>query len=121
MNKCFLVCDVHGVHLDVGILEVVEVHVVCGPNKELLLLLHTHILLPLPLILLLDLHVPILVFAVRKCMIQALSVVPSLLCILLSGTGTLRSRCMRQLEVIVFAVLIRVHRDRLHVEATAIH
>lgn len=96
-------------------------HIVCRPNKELLLLLlNAHILLALPLILLLQLHVPVLVFTVREGVIQALSVVPGLLCILLAAACALGARGMWQLEV-VFAVLARVHRYRLHVKATAVH
>ena len=64
MNQTLLVGDVHRVHLDDRVLEVVEMHVVGGPDEELLLLLHAHVLLALPLVLLLDLHVSVLVFAV---------------------------------------------------------
>lgn len=124
MNECFLVRYVHRVHLHVRVgmhpREIVKMHVVGRSNKELLLLLHAHVLLALPLILLLQLHVAVLILSVRKCVIQALGVIPGLLCILLAAARSLGSRRMWQLEI-VFAVLARIHRDRLHVEPTAVH
>jgi len=64
MDQSFLVCDVHGVHLNIWILVVIKMHIIGGPDEKLLLLLHAHILLTCSLVLLLNLHVPVFVFAV---------------------------------------------------------
>ena len=53
-------------------------------------------------------------------MVQTLSVIPSLLCTRLAACS-LCSRRMRQLEMVVFAVLIGVGRNSLHMQATAVH
>jgi hypothetical protein len=52
--------------------------------------------------------------------IQTLRVIPCLLGTLLS-ISTLRTWSLRQLEVIVTALLVCICRNRLHVQATAIH
>ena len=53
-------------------------------------------------------------------MVQTLRVIPSLLGTLLS-IRTLSTWCLWQLEVVVTALSIRVRRNCLHVQSTAIH
>lgn len=84
---------------------------IAGRSYEELLLLRVACSLVL---LLLELHVPVLVLAVLQCVVQRLGVVPSLFCILLAATRSLRSRCMWKLEGIL-ARLIWIGWDRLHV------
>ena len=132
MHQALLIRNVHRIHLHVWIvvhatqlLHVHVVNVVSRSNKELLLLLLGAVYFgwiagAIVLLLLLQLHVTVFVFTVRKCVIQTLSVIPCLLGTLLS-IGTLRTRSLWQLEVIVTALLVRIRRNRLHVQATAIH
>ena len=102
MHQALLVRNIHRIHLHVWIVvhatQILDVHVVRGSNKELLLLLLSAVCLAriartIVLLLLLQLHVTVFVFAVRKCVIQTLRVIPCLLCTLLS-IGTLRSWCL---------------------------
>ena len=132
MHQALLLCNVDRVHLHVWIVvhgtQILHVHVVNvigGSNEELLLLLLSAIRFSLitstiVLLLLLQLHLTVFVFAVRKCMIQTLCVIPCLLGTLLS-IGTLRTWSLWQLEVIVTALLVWICWNRLHVKSTAIH
>ena len=83
-----------------------KMHIVSLSDEELFLLLHGHFLCSSSLILLLQLHIPVLILSVRQRMVQTLSVVPCLLCVLLTAAGTLSPWGMGQLEVIIFTVLI---------------
>lgn len=113
--------------------QVLKVHVICRTDEELFLLLctahvavatsNTIILLLLSvllLLLLLELHISVLVLSMGQCVVQALRVVPGLLCTLLVGSS-LGSRGLRKLEVVVTTTLAGVGGDCLHVEATTIH
>lgn len=106
MHESLLLSNVYRIHLHVRIgvhAYVLEVHVVCGPDEELLVLLSTAhfslhytivlLLLCMLLLLLLQLHVSVLIFPMRQCVIKALGVVPCLLCTLLIG-GALGTRSL---------------------------
>ena len=119
MHKSLLISDVNRIHIHVWIMnprQILEMHIVGGSNKELLLLLHVDVILTaiVLLLLLLQLHISILILSVRQSMIKTLSMIPGLLCTLLTARS-LGSRCMRQLEVIVFHMRIRIGWNGLHV------
>ena len=103
MHQAFLVGNIDGIHLHVRIVvhaaQILNMHVICGSDEELFLLLlgigsvRWIGACPIVLLLLLKLHVTVLVFAVRKRVIQTLSMIPCLLCILLR-IGTLCTRSL---------------------------
>ena len=100
--------------------QILKTHIVCGPDEELLLLPTLHVDIGWFLILLLlQLHISILILSVRKCMVETLSMIPGLLCILLAAR-TLSSWSMWKLEIIL-AGRIGLSGNGLHVKTTAIH
>jgi len=123
MHQALLIGNIYRIHLHVWIVmhasQILHMHVISGSNEELLLLLLSTIDIgwiasTIVLLLLLQLHVTVFIFTMRKCVIQTLRVVPCLLCTLLS-TGTLCTWCLWQLEVIVATLLVWICRNRLHV------
>ena len=118
MHQSFLLSDVNRVHIDI-LIVLHKMHVIVCSDEELLLLRCIHV--ASIVLLLLDLHVSIFVLTVRKCMVQALSVIPGLLCTLLTAR-TLRPWRMWKLEVInVLPLCICIGWNCLHLYATAIH